>query len=87
MCGGFGCWQARFEQAARVGAVAFHWDRREWVFDRDILRLGTATLLVLLFSFAQPLLESCFQGSPALVHHLMPVIGTEFHPLATTFRT
>jgi hypothetical protein len=47
--GGFGCRQARFEHAARVGAVAFHWDRLEWVLDRDILRLGTATLLVLLF--------------------------------------
>lgn len=59
MCGGFGCRQARFEHAARVGAVAFHWDRLEWVLDRDILRLGTATLLVLLFASAQPLLQFC----------------------------
>jgi hypothetical protein len=50
MCGGFGCRQARFEHAARVGTPVFHWDRRERVFDRDILRLGTATLLVLLFA-------------------------------------
>jgi hypothetical protein len=56
MCGGFGCRQARFEHAARVGAVVFQWARRERVFDRDILRLGTATLLVLLFASAQPLL-------------------------------
>ncbi len=59
MCGGFGCRQARFEHAARAGAVVFHWARREWVFDRDILRLGTATLLVLLFASAQRLLQSC----------------------------
>lgn len=52
-CGGFGCRQARFEHAARVGAVAFHWARREWVFDRDILRFGTATLVVLLFATAE----------------------------------
>ena len=59
MCGGLGCRQARFEHAARVGAVAFHWDRLEWVLDRDILRLGTATLLVLLFASAQPLRQFC----------------------------
>ena len=59
VCGGLGCRQARFEHAARVGAVAFHWDRLEWVLDRDILRLGTATLLVLLFASAQPLLQFC----------------------------
>jgi hypothetical protein len=49
-CGGFGCRQARFEHAASVGAVVFHWARRERVFDRDILRFGTATLVVLLFA-------------------------------------
>lgn len=86
MCGGFGCRQARLEHAARVGADAFHWDRLEWVFDRDILRLGTATLLVLLFASAQPLLQSCFEGGPARVHLLMPVIRTEFRPLTATFR-
>lgn len=43
MCGGFGARQARFEQATRVGGVAFHWARRERVFERDIFRFGTAT--------------------------------------------
>jgi hypothetical protein len=33
--------------------VAFHWARRERVFDRDILRFGTATLVVLLFGTAE----------------------------------
>lgn len=50
-CGGFGCRQARFEHGAKVGAVVFHWDRRERVFDRDILRFGTATLLILLWHY------------------------------------
>jgi hypothetical protein len=72
MCGGLGRRQARLEHSASVGAVVFHWARRERVFDRDILRLGTATLLVLLFGSAQPLL----QCSPARIHCLMPVIRT-----------
>lgn len=82
MCGGFGRRQARLEHSVRVGAVVFHWARRERVFDRDILRLGTATLLVLLFVPAQPLL----QCGPARIHSLMPVIGPEFRPLLTTLR-
>jgi hypothetical protein len=41
--GGFGARHARFEHSARVGAVAFHWDRRARVFERDIFRFGTAT--------------------------------------------
>jgi hypothetical protein len=36
--------QARFEHATSVGAAAFHCDRRERVFARDIRRLGTATV-------------------------------------------
>jgi hypothetical protein len=63
--------------------VVFHWARRERVFDRDILRLGTATLLVLLFASAQPLP----QCGPALVYLLMPVIRPEFRPLTTAFWT
>ena len=86
MCGGFGRRQARLEHSARVGAAVFHWARRERVFDRDILRLGTATLLVLLFGSAQPLLQHCFQGSQARIHCLMPVICTEFRPLTAAFR-
>ncbi len=31
--------------------MAFHWARRERVFDRDILRFGTATLLILLWRY------------------------------------
>ena len=42
--------QARLEQATSVGAVAFHCDRRERVFDRDILRFGTATIDLLAIS-------------------------------------
>jgi hypothetical protein len=44
VCGGFFARQARFSQATRVGAAAFHCARRERVFDRDIRRLGTATI-------------------------------------------
>ena len=44
MCGGLVARQARFEQATSVGAVAFHCDRRERVFERDIRRFGTATM-------------------------------------------
>jgi hypothetical protein len=43
VCGGFIARQARFSQATRVGAAAFHCARRERVFDRDIRRFGTAT--------------------------------------------
>lgn len=66
--------------------MAFHWDRRERVLDRDILRFGTATLLVLLFVSAQPLPQSCFQGGLARIYPLMPVIRTEGRPLAAAFR-
>ena len=45
MCGGFGWRQARFEHGASVGAVAFHCERRERVFDRDMRRFGTATTI------------------------------------------
>ena len=43
-CGGFVALQARFEQVTSVGAVAFHCDRRDRVFERDIRRFGTATM-------------------------------------------
>ena len=33
----------RLGQVMRVGAVVFHWLRRDRVLDRDILRFGTAT--------------------------------------------
>jgi len=35
--------QAGLAHDTRAGAVVFHWARRDRVFDRDILRLGTAT--------------------------------------------
>ncbi len=44
MCGGVVARHARFEHVTSVGAVAFHCARRERVFDRDIRRLGTATV-------------------------------------------
>jgi len=34
-------------QVTSWGAVAFHWDRRDLVLLRDILRLGTATSALL----------------------------------------
>src|SRR5439155_26178513 len=43
ICGGLGLRHARFEHSTRCGALVFHCDRRERVFERDILRLGTAT--------------------------------------------
>jgi hypothetical protein len=87
MCGGFGCRQARFEHGASTGAVAFHCERRERVFDRDILRFGTATTISR-FSYRGPTLlavridgrvgirrELALQGSPTRVQCLMGVIG------------
>lgn len=35
--------QARFEHSTKCGALVFHCDLRERVFERDIFRLGTAT--------------------------------------------
>ena len=43
ICGRVFSPQARFGQVIRVGAVAFHWLRRDLVLERDIRRLGTAT--------------------------------------------
>ena len=76
-CGGFCCRQARLLQAARVGAEVFHWARRDRVFDREVLRLGTATLLVLLLDDAVPLHER----GPARINRLMPVVRAELRPL------
>jgi hypothetical protein len=36
--------QARFGQGDRVGAVAFHIERRERVLEREVFRFGTATV-------------------------------------------
>ena len=44
VCGGLVARHARFSHVVSVGAVAFHCDRRERVFERDIRRLGTATI-------------------------------------------
>jgi len=44
MCGGLSSPHARFGQGASVGAVAFHCERREWVFERDKRLFGTATV-------------------------------------------
>jgi hypothetical protein len=43
MCGSFCARQALFEHSTRTAAVAFHWERRARVFERDIFRFGTAT--------------------------------------------
>ncbi len=43
MCCGLGARHALFEHGTKCTAVAFHCDRRERVFERDIFRLGTAT--------------------------------------------
>jgi hypothetical protein len=37
--------QARFGQGASVGALVFQCDRRERVLLREVLRLGTATVI------------------------------------------
>jgi hypothetical protein len=44
VCGGFFARQAGFSQVTRTGTAAFQFARRERVFDRDIRRLGTATV-------------------------------------------
>ena len=48
VCGRCFSRQAGFAQVTSVGTDAFHWDRRCRVLLRDILRLGTATVLSLL---------------------------------------
>lgn len=45
MCCNFGCWHC--EQGASDAAVVFHMLRRERVFERDIFRFGTGTVIVL----------------------------------------
>jgi hypothetical protein len=37
----------QFGQLTSVGAVVFHWERRERVLLRDIFRFGTATSALL----------------------------------------
>ena len=41
----FGCWHCG--QVERAAAVVFHMLRRERVFERDIFRFGTGTVIVL----------------------------------------
>lgn len=45
MCASLGSRQRA--QDTRVGAVAFHWERRCRVLEREVFRLGTATSVVL----------------------------------------
>lgn len=45
-------------QVTSVGALAFHWERRLRVLDRDILRLGTGTVVPFLWG-AQSLAGFC----------------------------
>lgn len=49
MCGGCLARQAGLAQVTNEGAEAFHWERRCRVLLRDILRLGTATGILLGF--------------------------------------
>ena len=53
-CGGLSSPHALFGHGDRVGAVAFHIDRRERVLERDIFRFGTATSVPLLFVVRRP---------------------------------
>ena len=45
VCGSLGWPQARFGQVTSVGALVFQCDRRERVLLREVLRLGTATVI------------------------------------------
>jgi len=45
VCVSFGCWHCG--HAASDAAVVFHIERRERVFERDIFRFGTGTVIVL----------------------------------------
>src|SRR3954452_11508557 len=77
MCGGLSWPQARFGHGARVGALAFHCDRRARVLARDIFRFGTATsvlLLVVLAGVARRGSESAGEPGPAGVDDLVLVV-------------
>jgi len=45
VCGSFNWPQARFGHGTNVGALVFQCDRRERVLLREVLRLGTATVI------------------------------------------
>jgi hypothetical protein len=47
VCGRVGAPQALLAHVVSAVGVVFHCERREWVFARDFLRLGTATVLLL----------------------------------------
>ena len=49
MCCNLGCWH--WPHVERAAAVVFHWLRRERVFERDIFRFGTGTVLTSSQSF------------------------------------
>ena len=64
-------------QVTRVGALAFHCERRLRVLDRDILRLGTGTVHPLL-GCAQSLMDTCSsKDCPLSLRRLLarPLIG------------
>lgn len=54
MCGRCFSRQAALAHVTSVGAAIFHWERRERVLERDILRLGTATSNSFLVSAGRP---------------------------------
>jgi hypothetical protein len=49
VCCNLGCWH--WPHVERAAAVVFHWLRRERVFERDIFRFGTGTVLTSSQSF------------------------------------
>ena len=80
MCASF---ERQRSQVTRAGAEAFHWDRRLWVLEREVLRFGTATSV--LFPVARPALggrgEQGGQGGPPWVRLVVDVVGLVGQPL------
>lgn len=73
VCGSLG--ERQLGQAMSCGAVAFHCARRDLVLLRDILRLGTATSVLLCLSRrgVWPLRLKVLQRRPHRAALLMPV--------------
>lgn len=68
-------------QVTRVGSEAFHCERRWRVLERDVLRLGTGTVLPSLVGLLLSVrVSQGRQGGPARIEHLVGVVGILLEP-------
>ncbi len=77
--------RARGGTSPAAGAVAFHWLRREWVLDREVRRLGTATSGLLFWTGLGRLrlVAQSGQGRPPWVDRIVRMVfGKISEPLA-----